>query len=171
MYSKGEISPMKKTMVSCLLLAVFCAGFFNVSHASQEGAASISRRLETPVRTKAELTAKTTEWMKRHLQLESFDPATGIIRAKGVIDYPSPPIDRIQYKIVFEMESRILDNANAVTLNNVLLRTPERYISSDASAGMDVIPACDEPVERRKDLKAVSDAAKQILDDLENYLR
>jgi hypothetical protein len=165
--AKRKGNEMKKLII---ILGVFiaAAGFYGVS--AQAESVSVNKVIEVPGANSEQLLDLVSSWAGRYAQSYVVDPKTGLVLASGEITYPSPPIDRIQYTIPFEMKNSIQGNKNTVTFEKVMLKSPTTYLPSDTGAGPTSIKGKLEPIESKSDIATANKVLTHIADNLESYL-
>lgn len=129
--------------------------------------AAFKKVIAVPGASNQEVVEKVKTWAGQYARVNDIASKTGTVVASGEISYPSPPIDRIQYTILFDMKNDIQGNMDTVTFENVMLKSPDRYVSSDAN---EQIAGKTTPVKSEKDMAAVNKRLAYITDNLESYL-
>jgi len=151
-----------------VMLAMPVAGF-----ASQTGEKAVSAKtvvtskvIAIPGATKEQLFNKVSEWTKRYTSSSREEPSSGLIVSKGEITYPAPPINRIQYTILFTMKNTIQGNKDNVTFEKVLLKSPTSYIQETNEK----IASETTPITSDKDRLAAQKVLTRLTDNLEAFL-
>lgn len=153
---------MKKLMLSFgMLITTIAFGM-----AAQAGTFPVTKVIEVPGATKDQIVDKVSAWAGSYAQDSKVDARTGVVTSKGMIVYPAPPVDRIQYVIAFDMKNTVTDNKNTVTFDNVVLKSPTTYSAEtgEAFAGSTM------PVKSEKDVAAATSRLTYVADNLEAYL-
>lgn len=154
---------MKKLMLSLGMLVTTIA--FGVT--AQAATFPVTRVIEVPGATKAEVMDKVSAWAGNYAKTSKVDAKTGVVTAKGEISYPSPPVDRIQYTIAFEMKNTVQGNKNTVTFDNVTLKSPANYLSETG----EMIPGSAGPIKSERDKAAAASRLTYVTDNLEAFLQ
>ena len=125
--------------------------------------------IEIPGANSIRILEKVAAWSGKYAR--TYKTESNLVTAKGEISYPTPSTDRIQYTILFDMKNEIKGDKDTVTFDNVMLKAPERYTSSD---GNERIKGKTYPLASRsvtqKDLAAVNSRLTYIANNLETYL-
>lgn len=153
---------MKKLMLSFGMLITAIA--FGVT--AQAGTFPVTRVIEVPDATKDQIVDKVSAWAGSYAQTSQVDAKTGVVTAKGMIIYPSPPVDRIQYAIAFEMKNTVKGNKNTVTFDKVMLKSPNTYLPDTG----DEVAGSTSPIKSKKDMEAATKRLTYVADNLEAYL-
>lgn len=157
---------MKKLLFLLLMVLMGCAG---VRKTPEQ--ASLQRVLEVPGMTGSQVFDKSYSWVVKYMNLQSANPSTGAIVARGEVAYPSPPPDRVEYTIVFRMKNQAADNRDVVTFDNVMLKAPRQY-SLEATRMSPSFTGGEETSMTSPGDAAVADAVFNILaDNLKQYLQ
>jgi len=130
------------------------------------GTFPVTKVIEVPGATKDQIMDKVSAWASNYAQASKVDAKTGVVTAKGMVVYPSPPVDRIQYVIAFEMKNSVKGNKNTVTFDKVMLKSPTTY---NTDTGEEVAGSTS-PVKTKKDVAAVTGRLAYVADNLEAYL-
>jgi hypothetical protein len=154
---------MKKLM---LILGVFIATVFLFGVTAQAETFTVTKVIEVPGASETQVMDKVNAWAGSYAQDSQFDAKTGIITIKGESTYPSPPLDRIQYTVAFDMKNTIQGNKNTVTFENVMLKSPTTYLPDSSEA----IPGEISPVTAGSDRLAAASRLTYVTDNLEAYL-
>lgn len=75
---------------------------------------AVNKVIKVPGATREQLFQKVRTWSERYGRSYSADGKSGVIVANGEIEYPSPPIDRIQYSFLFKIKNSVRKNKVAV---------------------------------------------------------
>jgi len=154
---------MKKIMTFGMLVAsVVLYGM-----TAQAATFPVTRVIEVPGATKAEVMDKVSTWAGSYAQTSKVDATTGVVTAKGEISYPSPPVDRIQYTIAFEMKNTVQGNKNTVTFDNVMLKSPANYLADSG----EVVAGTAGPIKSERDKAAAASRLTYVADNLEAFLQ
>lgn len=156
---------MKKLIMT---LGMFLATMALTGIAAQAETLAIKKVITIPGATSNQVMEKVKTWAGKYGRSYNVDSKTGIVVASGEITYPSPSIDRIQHTILFEMKNKIQGNKDTVTFENVMLKSPDTYVSSGANEEM--IAGQTNPVKVKKDVAVANKALADIADNLEAYL-
>ncbi|MEA5114273.1 MAG: hypothetical protein VB050_09605 [Geobacteraceae bacterium] len=126
-----------------------------------------SKVIEVPGASKEQVLEKLRTWSGNYADTYNVDDKTGTVTSTGVITYPSPPIDRIQYTIAFEMKNTVQGGKDTVTFDKVVLKSPTTYMleSGEKVAGVSV------PVKDERDIAAATNRLNYVADNLETYLQ
>jgi hypothetical protein len=154
---------MKKLM---LIVGVFIATVVLFGVAAQAETFAVTKVIEVPGATETQVMDKVNAWAGSYAQASQFDAKTGIITIKGESTYPSPPLDRIQYTVAFDMKNTIQGNKNTVTFENVMLKSPTTYLPDSSEE----IPGKISPVTADNDRLAAASRLTYVTDNLEAYL-
>ena len=126
----------------------------------------VTKVIEVPGATEKQVMDKVATWTGSYGQASQVDAKTGTITTKGEITYPSPPVDRIQYTIAYDMKNTIQGNKNTVTFENVMLKSPTNYLTESDEA----IAGKASPVKTDQDRAAATSRLTYVADNLEAYL-
>ena len=127
---------------------------------------AVTKVIEVPGATDKQVMDKVSAWAGSYAQTSQVDARTGIVTVKGEITYPSPPVDRIQYTVAFEMKNTIQGNRDTVTFENVMLKSPTNYLAESGEK----IPGQTSPVKAERDKVAAANRLTYVTDNLETYL-
>lgn len=155
---------MKKLLVT---LGILLAATSLTGLTVRAETALFKKVIVVPGASNQEVVEKVKAWAGQYARVNDVASETGTVVANGEITYPSPPIDRIQYTILFDMKNDIQGNTDTVTFENVMLKSPDRYVSSDAN---EQIAGKTTPVKSEKDMAAANKRLSYITDNLESYL-
>jgi len=148
-------------------LGVFLATIALTGITSHAAFSAVDKVISVPGADQAQLSEKVKSWAGMYGRSNNVDDKTGMVVVSGEISYPSPPADRIQYTILFEMKNKIEGNKDTVTFDKVMLKSPVRYVSSDANERMESKTSA---IENGKDTAAADKALSRITGNLEAYL-
>jgi len=133
--------------------------------AAQAGTFPVTKVIEVPGATKEQVMDKVSAWAGSYGKASKVDAKTGSITATGEIAYPSPPLDRIQHTIAFEMKNTVQGNKDIVTFDKVMLKSPIEYLEYGRTSGGQT-----SPLKTEKDIAAATSRLAYIADNLEAYL-
>jgi hypothetical protein len=153
-----------------LIVGVSMATVFFLGQSASADLTTFSKVIEVPGANEKQLLDKVGVWAERYATSHYVDAKSGLVTANGEMTYPSPPIDRIQYTIKFEIRNSIEGNRNTVTFEKVMLKSPETYFSSDTGGGPSTIPSKLEPVQSREDIAAANWVMTHVAASIESFL-
>lgn len=133
---------------------------------AQAGTVAVTKVIEVPGATEKQVMDKVSAWTGSYGQASQVDAKTGTITTKGEITYPSPPVDRIQYTIAYDMKNTVRGNKNTVTFENVMLKSPANYLSESD----ETIAGQASPLKTERDRAAATSRLTYVTDNLEAYL-
>jgi hypothetical protein len=154
---------MKKLM---LILGMFITTIVLYGVSAQAETFAVTKVIEVPGASETQVMDKVNAWAGSYAQSAQFDAKTGIITIKGESTYPSPPLDRIQYTIAFDMKNTIQGNKDTVTFENVMLKSPTTYLPDSSEE----IRGLASPVTADRDRSAATSRLTYVTDNLEAYL-
>lgn len=157
---------MKKLFVLLFMLLAGCAG---VQRAPEQ--TSLQKVIEVPGKDSQQLFNKTRIWATRYLDLQSANPSSGTILARGEVAYPSPPTDRVEHTFVFRMKNEIVDSRDVVTFDKVMLKEPKNYSIEDQYMAKSYTGGEETAITSPKDAAAANDVLNYLTDNLEEYLK
>lgn len=125
--------------------------------------------IEVPSAKSNQILEKVVAWSGKYAR--TYNTESNLVTAKGEISYPTPPTDRIQYTILFDMKNVIQGDKDTVTFDNVMLKAPERYTSSDGNERIksETYPLASRAV-TKNDVAAVNSRLIYIANNLETFL-
>jgi hypothetical protein len=164
---KERRAKMRK-MILILAAIIITAGCYAGSAVAD--VAPFSKVIEVPGANKELLMTKVRSWAKKYASSYVVDTKSGLILASGEMTYSSPPIDRIQYTISYEMRNSIEGNRDTVTFEKVMLKSPEMYFSSDTGGPSTFTPPKLEPLQSKKDIAAAQKVMNHVTGNLEAFL-
>jgi hypothetical protein len=154
---------MKKLM---LILGMFITTVVLYGVTAQAETFAVTKVIEVPGASETQVMDKVNAWAGSYAQASQFDAKTGIITIRGESTYPSPPLDRIQYTVAFDMKNTIQGNKDTVTFENVMLKSPTTYLPDSSEE----IPGQASPVTADRDRSAAASRLTYVTDNLEAYL-
>ncbi len=157
---------MKRLFLTLGMLVV--TGVFVGTSAYAENL-TVKKVIEVPGATKEQLFQKVLEWPERYGRFYSADENSGVIVTNGEIEYPSPPIDRIQYSFLFKIKNSIQKNKVTVAFEDVMLKTHKSYVA-ESVAGQPYIGGEVGPVQSKKDIAAANKILNYVATNLADYL-
>jgi hypothetical protein len=158
-----EDTDMKRLI---LILGMFITTIALYGVTAQAETFAAAKVIEVPGATEKQVMEKVNTWAGSYAQASRVDAKTGIITIKGESTYPSPPLDRIQYTIAFELKNTIQGNKDTVTFENVMLKSPTTYLPDSSEE----IPGQATPVIADRDRSAVTSRLTYVTENLEAYL-
>lgn len=157
---------MKRLLMTA---GMFIAAFALSVMTAQAETATFRKVIEVRGADKEQVMEKVSAWADMYGRSCNKDTKDGIVTVNGEITYPSPPVDRIQYSILFEMKNRIVGNRNEVTFDKVMLKSPTQYVSNGPPIAGQTYPLTSGAV-TRKDMAAVNNRLTYVSDNLGAYL-
>lgn len=154
---------MKKLLMT---FGVFLALLAFSGIAAQAEVVTFQKEITVPGMSKSQVFEKVRTWASLYSRNYSMDAKAGTVMSVGEIIYPSPPIDRIQYSILYDMKNRIAGNKVIVTFEKVMLKSPTTYNSET----LEVLSGDTKPIKERKDVLAANKSLSHIANNLEAYL-
>ncbi len=154
-------------MKSISALGVFLVTIALTGITAHAAFSAVDKVISVPGADQAQLSEKVKTWAGMYGRSNNVDDKTGVVVVDGEVSYPSPPVDRIQYTILFEMKNKIEGNKVAVTFDKVMLKSPVNYVSSDANERMESKTSA---VENGKDTAAADKVLSRITGNLEAFL-
>jgi len=151
-------------------LGMFIASFAFLAITAHAETVAINKTIEVPGATKEQVLNKVREWSSRYAQGYNVDSKAGIIVANGEITYPDPPVDRIQFTIVYNMKNTIEGNKDTVTFEGVMLKSPAEYVPASTSMGPATIGGELKPLKAKRDIVAANNVLTYTADNLKDYL-
>ncbi len=131
---------------------------------------TVKRVIEVPGATQKQVFDRARTWSETYGSISSVDPNTGVIVANGEITYPSPPVDRIQYTVLFKVKNSIEKNKSTVTFEDVKLKAPRSYTAESTGAGTPYTGGEITEVKSAKDIAAANKALSYVADNLGDSL-
>lgn len=159
---------MKKVFLTFGMFIVTAAFLGMTAQAAQTVA--VKKVIEVPGASGGQVFDKARGWSETYGSISSADPKAGVIVSNGEIAYPSPPIDRIQYTILFKMKNSVQNNKDTVTFEDVMLKAPKSYITESVGASTDYTGGEITEVKSGKDVAAANKALDYVANNLGDYL-
>jgi hypothetical protein len=156
------------SFVFAVLLTTPLSGYAETSGKVPDTISGIiaSRVIVVPDAKQEQVFEKVCKWVKNSAHSSCHDHASGDIFAKGEISYPSPSIDRIQYKFLYTMKIALKGNSSTVTFKEILLKSAQYYLSeSNEEIGGEI-----NQVILEKDKSAANKVLARLVDELQAYL-
>lgn len=153
-----------------LIMGVSMATVFFLGQSALADLTTLSKVIEVPGANEKQLLDKVRAWADKYATSHYVEAKSGLVTASGEMTYPSPPIDRIQYTIKFEIRNSIEGNRNTVTFEKVMLKSPETYLPSDTGGGPTSIPSKLEPLQSREDIAAANRVMTHVAASIEAFL-
>ena len=158
---------MKKLFLTLCMFVAIGALIGTSAHAEN---LTVKKVIEVPGATKGQIMQKVREWSANYAKFYSADAKSGIVVANGEIAYPSPPIDRIQYRFLFKIKNTVQNNRDTVTFEDVMLQAPRSYMTESVGASTPYYGGEVNPVKSKKDIAAANKVLNYVAVNLEDYL-
>ena len=131
---------------------------------------TVKKVIDVPGATQEQVFEKARKWSETYGSVSSADPKAGVVVATGEITYPSPPVDRVQYTILYKVKNSVENNKSTVTFEDVRLQAPKSYIAESVGATRDYTGGETTEVKSGKDIAAANKALNHVADNLGDYL-
>ncbi len=131
---------------------------------------TVKKVIEVPGASQEQVFEKARTWSETYGSISSVDPKAGVIVTNGEITYPSPPVDRVQYTILFKVKNSVEKNKSTVTFEDVKLQAPKSYITESVEETKPYTGGEITEVKSGKDIAAANKALNYVADNLGDYL-
>lgn len=159
---------MKKVFLAFGML-IATAAFLGISAQAAQTVA-VKKVIEVPGASSGQVFDKARSWGETYGNVSSADPKSGVLVSSGEIAYPSPPVDRIQYTILFKAKSSVQNNKDTVTFEDVMLKAPISYTTESVGASTPYTGGEITEVKSGKDIAAANKALDYVATNIGDYL-